>query len=52
MVSHSDKHIYYTTDHGKVKLLSPGLGRDNGQRLHAAYCAACHAALQRAMLVT
>jgi hypothetical protein len=26
-------HPDYTTDHGKVKLLSPGLGRDDGQRL-------------------
>ena len=33
MVSHSDRHSHYTTDHDKVKLLSPGLGRDDGQRL-------------------
>jgi len=24
MVSHSDRHFYYTTDHGEVKLPSPG----------------------------
>jgi len=27
MVSHSDGHSQYTTDHGKVKVPSPGLGR-------------------------
>jgi hypothetical protein len=32
MVSHSNRHTHYTTDHGEVKLLSPGLGRDDGQK--------------------
>jgi hypothetical protein len=36
MVSHSDRHFLYTTDHGKVKTPSlghgRGFGRDDGQR--------------------
>jgi len=42
MVSHSDRHFHYTTDRGKVKLPSPGLGRGFGgeddQRLGVAGC--------------
>jgi hypothetical protein len=49
MVSYPHKYYYYTTDPGKVKLPSPGLGRDDGQRLRVAYCAACCALLQHAM---
>jgi hypothetical protein len=52
MVSHSDRHPHYTTDYGEVKLLSPGLGRDDGQRLRTAWCAACCALPRCAMLTT
>jgi len=42
MVSHSDRHFYYTADHGKVKVPSPGLccglGGDDGQSLGVAAC--------------
>jgi hypothetical protein len=36
IVPHCDRHFHYTTDHDKVKLPSPGLGRDDGQRLDLA----------------
>jgi hypothetical protein len=42
--------LHYTTVHSEVKSPSPGLGRDDGQRRRAAYCAACRAPLGRAML--
>ena len=42
----------YTTVHGEVKLPSPGLDRDDGQRLRAVCCAACRALPRCAMLTT
>jgi hypothetical protein len=36
MVSHCDRYLHYTTGHNKVKLLSPGLGQENSQRLRVA----------------
>jgi hypothetical protein len=50
-MSHSDGHFHYTTDRGEVKLLLPGLGRDDGQRLRVACYTACRALLRRAMLI-
>jgi hypothetical protein len=51
MVSHSDRHSHYTTDHGEVKLLSPGLGRDDGQGLRAPeMCCADNAMVERERL--
>lgn len=52
MLSHSDWCFDYTADHGEVKLPSLGLGREDGQRLRAARCAACYAPPRRAMLAT
>ena len=40
LIPYSDRDSHYTTDHGEVKLLSPGLGRDDSQRVRAACCAA------------
>jgi hypothetical protein len=36
MFSHSDRRSDYTIVHGEVKLVSPGLGLGDGQRLRAA----------------
>jgi hypothetical protein len=45
-------HSNYIAHHNKVKLPSSGLGRDDGQSLRAAYCAACRALPRCAMLTT
>ena len=51
MVLHSTDPLNYIAHHNKVKLPTPGFGRDDGQRLRAAYCAACRTLLGRAMLM-